>query len=155
MWRYRQNESFINLSPEVNVGHHVESVPFILLLHKQLNFTWKSAVRLDKKLGTVFLRIVWLRVTKWCDLRLLIVQKCNNKKTWVFVFFRICFYLSMCKITFFSCFVVISNVFTRFINDSVSLRIEPLTVRNCSPWMSRSALNCTTFRECNTLQLTS
>ena len=66
-------------------------------------------------------------------LRLLIVQKCNNKKTWVFVFFRICFHLSMCKITFFSCFVVISNVFTRFINDSVSLRIEPLTVRNCSP----------------------
>ena len=39
----------------------------------------------------------------------------------------------MCKIIFFSCFVVISNVFTRFINDSVSLRIEPLTVRNCSP----------------------
>ena len=41
----------------------------------------------------------------------------------------------MCKIIFFSCFVVISNVFTRFINDSVSLRIEPLTVRNCLPWI--------------------
>ena len=39
----------------------------------------------------------------------------------------------MCKITFFSYFVIISNVFTRFINDRVSLRIEPLTVRNCSP----------------------
>ena len=61
---------------------------------------------------------------------------CKNviTRTWVFVFFRICFCLSMCKVIFFSCSVVISNVFTRFINDSVSLRIEPLTVRNCSPW---------------------
>ena len=73
-------------------------------------------------------------------LRLLIVQKCNNKKTWVFVFFRICFCLSMCKIIFFSCFVVISNVFTRFINNSVSLRIEPLTVQNCSPWYGLKSL---------------
>ena len=87
-------------------------------------------------------------------LRLLIVQKCNNKKTWVFVFFRICFYLSMCKITFFSCFVVISNVFTsQFINDSVSLRIEPLTVRNCSPWrwhktLSASAISKQVSRRC-------
>ena len=68
-------------------------------------------------------------------LRLLIAQKCYNKKTWVFVFFRICFCLSMCKVIFFSCFVVISNVFTRSINDSVSLRIEPLTARNWSPWV--------------------
>ena len=135
MWRYRQNERFINLFPEVNIGHQVESVPFMLLSLCSLNFTWKSTVRLDKKLGTVFLRIMcdfaW---QSYVTLRLLILQKCNNKKTWVFVFFRICFCLSMCKVIFFSCSVVISNVFTRFINDSVSLRIELLTVRNCSPW---------------------
>ena len=71
-------------------------------------------------------------------LRLLIEQKCDNKKTLVFVFFRICFCLSMSKIIFFSCFMVVSNVFTRFINDSVSLRIKPLTVRNCSPWVQSS-----------------
>ena len=108
-----------------------------------LNFTWKSAVQLDKKLGTsrYFFALCDFAWQSDVTLRLLIVQKCNNKKTWVFVFFRICFCLSMCKIIFFSCFVVISNVFTRFINDSLSLRTEPLTVRNCSPWLANRAGN--------------
>ena len=41
MWRYRQNERFINLFAEVNIGHHVESVAFTLLLHKQFEFHLK------------------------------------------------------------------------------------------------------------------
>ena len=54
MWRYRQNERFINLFPEVNIGRHVESVPFMLLLHKQFEFHLK--VRCTA--WQVFLRIV-------------------------------------------------------------------------------------------------
>ena len=139
MWRYRQNERFINLFPEVNIGHHVESVPFMLLLHKQFEFHLKVRCTAWQEAWNS----ISSHCTRTCDfawqsdvtLRLLIVQKCNNKKTWVFVFFRICFCLSMCKVIFFSCFVVISNVFTRSINDSVSLRIEPLTARNWSPWV--------------------
>ena len=37
MWRYRQNEKFIYLFPEVNIGCHVESAP----LHKQFEFHLK------------------------------------------------------------------------------------------------------------------
>ena len=32
---------FIDLFPEVNIGHHVESVLFMLLLHKQFEFHLK------------------------------------------------------------------------------------------------------------------
>jgi len=101
-----------------------------------LNFTWKSAVRLDKKLATVFSshcmtsrdKVMWHYGCWLCK------NVITRKLEFLSSFELICFYMIMCKIIFFSCFVVISNVFTRFINDSVSLRIEPLTVRNCSSW---------------------
>ena len=134
MWRYRQNERFIDLFPEVNIGHHVESVPFMLLLHKQFEFhlkvrctAWQEAWNsISSHCMTSRDKLMW-HYGRW------LWKNVISRKLWVFVFFRICFCLSMCKIIFFSCFVVICNVVTRFINVSVSLRIEPLTVRNCSP----------------------
>ena len=54
---------------------------------------------------------------------------CKNvttRKLWFLSSFEFlfCFCLSMCKVIFFSCFVVISNVFSRFINDSVSYALN-------------------------------
>ena len=142
MWKYRQNERFINFFPEVNIGHHVESVPFMLLLHKQFEFhlkvrctAWQEAWNsISSHCVTSRDKLMW-HYSRW------LCKNVITRKLWVFVFFRICFCLSMCKIIFFSCFVVISNVFTRFINDSLSLRTEPLTVRNCSPWLANRAGN--------------
>ena len=128
MWKYRQNERFINFFPEVNIGHHVESVPFMLLLHKQFEFhlkvrctAWQEAWNsISSHCVTSRDKLMW-HYSRW------LCKNVITRKLWVFVFFRICFCLSMCKIIFFSCFVVISNVFTRFINDSLShdWRTEP------------------------------
>ena len=130
-----------NLFPGINIGHHVDGVPLMLLFHKQFEFHlkvrctgWQEAWNsISSHCVTSRDKVMWHYGCWLC--KNVITRKLGFLSSFEFVFVWVCV-----KLYFFSCFVVISNVFTRFINNSVSLRIEPLTVQNCSPWYGLTSL---------------